>query len=392
MRVKCPACGVVVQCDPGPSGKRVACPACQKVFSVRPPSEAVTATPVPRREEEILDVLPADAEPSGPTRAAHLFARQEGIDPHETFDRRVADEAEADTLLNEWRQEMPEASSAYQPSGALPAGALMLMVAGSVVGAVAGLLAGGAVAAVGGALIALIAYLVALMAFCGVVWCIVPILGGIVALVVAIGTFAAAGGVSAWCTTSFGRLGKNRNVRAAVLLSVLSSVLAIGIALILYYTVGKPLLVEHDMARFSDLIALVTAAIGGVIAAFMAGGVAGDSVRGAKFCESCECYMTATSLKTLGLGSLRTLVRALGQNRLDVAGSLLHGPDGEDGDVKLFSCPSCSRGYLEATAKYKAEWKVKKDTKDKEQSWLVASRELSEAERDQVRPPGAEGA
>ena len=386
---------MLLQCDPGSSGKRVACPSCRKVVAVpardeaiatveplsRPPEEEfVTVEPIPPSHEEndILDVLPADREPSGPARLSLVFAREKGIDPQEMFDRRVADEAEATTLLTKWQQEMPEVPSAYTPSSVLPANAVMLMIAGSIVGAGAGLLAGGLVAAVGGGLVALIVYLLALvLVFGGVLFCIVPVMGGILALLTAIGTFVVEGWISAWCTTRFGQWGNNRNIRAAVLLSLLSSVTAIVLAFVLYYSLGKPLLAERGMTEHSDLIALATAVLGGVIAAFTAGFTAAEQVGAAKFCEACERYMDATTLKTLCLGGLRAMVLALAQARLDVAASLLHGPRGDDGEVKLFCCPSCSRGYLEVAAKYKAEWKEKKTKKDKEQSWLAASRELA---------------
>jgi len=343
---------------------------------------------LPASPQPVGDVLPVNAEPSGPSRTAYLFAREQGIDPDEVFERQVEDEAMATRFLQHWKEEIPAVPSAYQPSGVLPAKALLLMIVGSVVGVGAGLLAGGLVATLGGTLVVLVGYLIALMVFCGFIWCFAVVVGGILALAVAAGTFVVAGWMSALCTTQFGRWGKNRNIRAAAILSVLSSVLAIAIAWVLYYVVGKPLLAERGMTDYSDLIAAIVAVLGGGIAAFSAGIAATEQVRAAKFCEDCECYMDEISLKRLCLGGLRILLHALGQARIDVAGSLLHDPPGEDAEVKLFSCSSCSRGYLEATIQFKAEWKKKKDKEDKEdktESWLAASRELAAADVEHLR-------
>jgi hypothetical protein len=187
------------------------------------------------------------------------------------------------------------------------------------------------------------------------------------------------------CTIRFGRLGKNRNVRAAVVLSILSSLLAILLAWALYYTAGKPMLAQWGWADYSDVIALGIAIVGGAIAALVAGSTADGAFRSAKFCESCKRYMGATKPKTLCLGELRALVRALAQDRLDVAGSLLNGSSGKDGEVQLFFCPSCSQGHLEVWAHYRAEWKKGKDKKGEAQSWLAASRELAATDVIQLR-------
>src|SRR5271166_2879658 len=55
--------------------------------------------------------------------------------------------------LVKWRSEMPPVPSAYEPSGALPASAVLFLLLGSVVGCVAGLFAGTVIGSAGFALL-----------------------------------------------------------------------------------------------------------------------------------------------------------------------------------------------------------------------------------------------
>ena len=310
----------------------------------------------------------------------HLFARDEGIDPNEVFVGKVADATEAKVLLTGWRQEMPEVPSSYRSSGALPAPGLM--IAGSLLGGVAGFLAAGLVVPIGGALGALIGLFAWFYEWfrhgsAEYQWYFVVIFG-ILAWVLA------ASWVPAELTMRFGRLGKNRNVPVASVLSFLSSLLALLLAGMCYYTMAKPILAQRRWDN--DLLPYFVGLLG-VTGACFAAFYTAEQVRAAKFCEDCQCYMDAESLKTLGLGELRTMVRALAKARLDVAGSLLHDrPTGGDGKVNLFSCPYCSRGYLEVTAKYNARWQDwRARAMDKQRSWLAASCELTAAEVIQLR-------
>jgi hypothetical protein len=306
----------------------------------------------------------------------HLFASDEGIAPDRAFNQTVADESEAQSQLSEWSEEMPAVESSYIPSGKLPRRALGFLIVGSLAGSVAGLIGGAFVAPVGGLFGAVGWFLFRIQGHHTELWYLVVSLG--------LGAWVvAASWLSAACTTLFGDWGKNRNVFAAVAFAFLSSSLALLFAGILYFWVGKPIVTKHGWDN--DLF-VYGGGILGAIAPFLVAIFAAQHVLAAKFCEDCELYMDAATLKNLRLGGMQAMVRALAKGRLDVAVSLLHAPDGHDGDVRLFTCPSCSRSYLEITAVFKAFWKDwKMSTKEKVQSWLVASHELTGAETAHLR-------
>jgi len=273
--------------------------------------------------------------------------------------------------LKEWQGEMPKVPSAYQPSGALPASALLSLTVGAFVGA----LAGGGVAFLGGALMAALGMIVVIGIVCAGLLSI-PI--GILGLLFSLLTFVLAGWISARCTTLFGRWGKNRNIRAAVVLSAFSGALSALIAWGLFHFLRSlPALADKQsfgpQAGGFDVIPLVFALLGGAVAAFIAGYQGADQVHSDKFCESCERFMGRTERRSVTLGGLRALTLALKRKDLDAAAALLHAPSGEAGKVELFTCSNCSRGYVELTATFKALWKKKKDKKEKSESWLVAS-------------------
>jgi hypothetical protein len=130
MRIQCPVCRKPFECDLGPSGREAVCPCCRASVSVS-------------------SVLLTDAAASRPERVDQQFAFEEGIDLNERFVRTVANESEAEGQLLKWQCEMPAVPSAYEPSGALPASAVLFLLLGSVVGCVAGLFAGAVIGSAG---------------------------------------------------------------------------------------------------------------------------------------------------------------------------------------------------------------------------------------------------
>jgi hypothetical protein len=337
-----------------------------------------------------------------------LFAREEGIDLNERFVRTVADESEASAQLIKWRSEMPAVTSAYEPSGALPASAVLFLLLGSVAGCVAGLIAG---AAVGSAGLALSSGLLHREGFSqaldlGFPW--LAVYFGIVILFHAFTIFGAyfvTGWVSAWCTTRLGEWGKNRNIPAPALLSVVASIIPGVIVCACYFNsefiTGHKSSLETAVTRASPLLAswffsnpfsVVAAALGIVIAPATAGYYAVMRVLTVKFCERCESFMRASGGKELALGCLRGLVRAARKGRLDVAASLLHGPSWGDGEVRLYCCRGCSRGYLEITVTYAAYWKPvnplshpAREPTQKRETWLALSCELAAPDAERLR-------
>jgi hypothetical protein len=338
------------------------------------------------------------------------FAREEGIDLNEKFVRKVANVSEATAQLGKWRLELPAVPSAYVPSGALPASAVVFLLLGSVVGCVAGLFAGTVVGSAGlalsGGLLNREAFSQALGA--GYPWPVlyIGILIGIYVCTV-FGAYFVTGWLSAWCTTRLGEWGKNRNVFAPALLSVLASLIPVVFTLACHldsdFYRGHKSPLENAARQASPLLALwlfshpfalVTSAFGFVIAPATAGYFAVTRVLSVKFCERCQSFMRASEGKTLTLGCLRALVRAVRKGRLDVAASLLHGPSWGDGEARLYSCRRCRRGYLEVLVTYAAHWPATrlsyayyspKEPTEKKEAWLAVSCELAAPDAERLR-------
>jgi hypothetical protein len=303
MQFNCLGCGKLFECDPGPSGGGVSCPYCCASFSAPQTEHAITTVkpPLSSAEEGILKSLPAGVESCGPQQLGQMFAPKDGIDLNERFEQRVTSESEATKQLRKWQWEMPEVQSAYQPSGALPKSAVMCLLLGSVVGCVAGLFAGVLVGSAGVALAVVFASI-------GVFdWPFFRQFVSFFLLVLTIfGAYFATGWVSAWCTTRLGEWGKNRNIVAAVLLSVIASIMPVIFAWGCYYKyIGSEPLLEKRAIRvrvlevYSDPISVVSTVFGLVIAPAVAGFFAANRVGAAKFCENCKSFMRVTGPKSL---------------------------------------------------------------------------------------------
>jgi hypothetical protein len=324
---------------------------------------------------------------TAPEQIGQQFACEEGIDLNETFGGTVPSQRQADAL----RMEMPEVGTAYHPSGELPTTALLLLLLGSVVGCVGGAIAGALIASAGLALSAVL--FPALRDIAGLVHIVcfgIPF----IALALA---FAVTGLVSALCTTQFGQWGRNRNIAAAVWLAALASTVPV-IALAAYYRPLDKLFTDGGLPPFLNSpflwlwlslpFFIVSSLVGLVLASAVAGFCAAYRVAAVKFCESCQSTMGSCS-KTLSLGRLRALVRALRKGRMDVVESLLHGPPGWEGKVHLYSCAACSCGYLEVTAQHQARSEgggpYGSHPIELTNSWLVVSCELNASDVERVR-------
>src|SRR5262249_15549652 len=119
-----------------------------------------------------------------------------------------------------------------------------------------------------------------------------------------VGAYFVTGWVSAWCTTRLGEWGKNRNLLAPALLSVIASIIPVAFACAcnfnseLYTGHKSPL--EKAARQASPLLALwlfshsfagVTTVFGIVIAPATAGYFAVNRVLEVKFCERCKSFM-----------------------------------------------------------------------------------------------------
>ncbi len=343
--VTCPACNTSLQCGPQHLGKQVACPSCKTRFALPPPLPDAGSAPQ-RLPSAVsagrLPAIPTAAEAESPGRH---FARRMGLNLDEWYDPVVGSAADADWVEKQWREELPAVPSAYQPSGALPASALLTLVLGTAAGVLVGTLAGLVVAAGVGVVVGLLGLLVGLMFFCGyvlIMGIILFVLGAVVGLGL---TFAAAGWGAAMSTTQAGRWGKNRNQSAAVVLSQGSAGLAVTLLWLLYQVAGQPFLETRGWAPPQlfglDLIPVGVALLGVVVAVIVAAKVAGKRVLAAKFCEDCDQFMDVRELNTLSRAVLRAAVLALAQGDLEAAASLLDEPQAKEGKAALFACPSC---------------------------------------------------
>jgi hypothetical protein len=180
-----------------------------------------------------------------------------------------------------------------------------------------------------------------------------------------------------------GRAGKNRNTGVALCLAAISAGLAIAIAAALLYALGRELLgdwLSVDVATAGFLIVYGSgAALAAAIAAGAAAHFAARRVQADKFCEDCARFMSGLKVKSLRLGALRAITRALREHNTEVAVSLLYSRTGPDGAVDMYRCPRCGKGIVEVTAHFKARWR-EPDRGRKKESWLVASVELPAAE------------
>jgi predicted Zn finger-like uncharacterized protein len=427
LQITCPNCERRLKVPDSVRGKKLRCPKCQTTFRLPGEDAPSPALPdpfdmaeqqLPTDEDALLPPLstPSPTPPRLPVPAdGRAYAQAAGIDLDEYHSEGVLDSKQADLLLLEWKQHLPPVKSAYQPSGILPAAAVVWMTLGAMLGAPAGLLAGTIAGAITALILAILGGIIALLgAICGVVLCILPIILVFVALAGFLITFAAQGAVSAACTTAMGRLGKNRNATAAALMSVGSTVLGmvllgVGVAAMGADEVGeqawqhvagkdedKPKEQPKDAAAahkkddegkpVAMWIVWISVVVGGVIALIAAAAVGVQMVQEAKFCEDCEQFMEDKEMVVLRLGGTKAVARALGERNVPVCADLMNAPQGGHGKTKLFSCAQCGKGFVELTAQFKATWREKDSNKEKIESWLAGSVELSAAEVDLFKP------
>ena len=428
----CPRCGTVV--DSAVEHSQFVCPNCRHQFSTSPisnmelDSDSTTVKPISPPDEEIPGVLPAppssvppplpSTEPPPlpsqgipqstdhasysesvpgflPTGHSPVAPGFESATPNHEFDyfnEEVNDENTAKHLLARWKKQMPQVDSAYQPSGVLPASALLLMIWGFVFSIVMALVAEAVVGVLAIAIVALLAVINAVALMGGFIFCIWVIILILVLIVALVAPFIAGGWAAAWTTTLFGRWGKNRNVTVPSLLSILSAAISVPVAGFLFVLVAKEPLDQWQPFGFHPetlhTIYWIVGGIGFLVAIVSAFAVALTIVEGAKFCEDCECYMDKSPLKTLHAGGMRATVQALTDKNIDLAVHMLDRTSGENGNVTLFCCPRCFKGYLEVWVHFKAHWykkspgmfQSKEEKHDLQEDWLAASIELESAD------------
>jgi hypothetical protein len=361
--VQCAHCGRKLAIDPKHVGTSVVCPLCKQSFT--PPAEP-EALPVAQPEHETAGIQRDEprlrqarpAEP--PASPGRDFADRHGIDVDEEHFESVSGKKSAEQQLADWKEDMPEVPSAYQPSGKLPVGAVVSMLLGSLAGAVGSALAFLIVGAIVFGLTVGIFALVAWMSeACGRVLCILILLG---------------------------------IVPAAVVLSIVSCILGLVLSSLTLDYLGDWMLRALDVAdkqeepaSWVNWLILAGEGLGCLIAVLAAGLFARSMVRDSKFCEDCEDYMQDKTLRGLGLGAAKAVTRALAEREFDAAADLMSTPEGKCGVPTLFWCPKCDKGYLELQAKFKCTWTKGDENEEKEEEWLAASAELEPEHLDLFR-------
>jgi hypothetical protein len=298
----------------------------------------------------------------------------------------VTDEAAANAHHEAVRRRFPEVPSAYQPSGKLPLGGLVALVGGGVLATVAASLTGVLVAVISLGLFALMAFVIAVVAACGFVACILLVWGLGTAVVGGAATFGGLGWVAGAVTAALGKLGKNRNATAAVVVSFLATFAAwAAVASLMPFvaTLVPPSTEDFSVGGLVHLFGDYGWVHAGVLllglafALLMAWVGANDSVVAQKFCEPCDAYMTRKHLLGQSFEGGERILDALEASDGDAATAVLAREGGLDLEPSLFACPRCGAGFLEARAWTRAKWTGPKGEQTSEREWLAISRPLA---------------
>ncbi len=333
--VKCPGCKAKLRYGSDLDGKPGICPACEQL--VLPPEDAASDGPdedddphaitaKPGKARALQKVLPIDARLEDVQWEGKSLARAHRIDLDEKLENEFDNKKKAEKELANLKRDLPLVESAYVPSGKLPGSALGLMVLGTWVAAGAALAAEVVVGIVAAIVIGILAALNVALAALGCIWCIAAILGVIVGLIAYAAPFFSGGLAAAWVTAYFGRLGKNRNMTAVALVSMLASALATFFLWLVFVFFAQDRLdheIKADLGASSlHLIGHGLMGLGALIAVGTAWWMGRAMVQAAKFCEECEEFMDETALKTLGVGGIKATVQALADKNMPVAASM----------------------------------------------------------------------
>ena len=194
--------------------------------------------------------------------------------------------------------------------------------------------------------------------------------------------FVLGGQASAGTVAKFCRRGKNRNVDAAVASSVLACSLAVLSLWVCFYYLGAAHIEEFlgEDGRYVTGVSLLIALLGGVIAGFSAKAKAKEIAQSDAFCESCNEFMHRSDEVKLTLGALKAMVRAMKENKIATAASLLLSGDGNEGVAVSYRCAGCGKGFLDVTLCCTVYWLKDGGKKNREEKRRVLSAELGAGE------------
>ena len=297
----------------------------------------------------------------------------------------VADEAGSRAHFDALARRLPAVPSAYHPSGALPFTGLLALLVGGALGSVLGAITGLVLAAVSLGLFSLMALLIAVIAACGFVACITLVWGLGVAVVGGGLTFGGLGWVAAWTTARVGKLGKNRNVTAAVVIAFAATFVAWSVVASVPPIVASFVPPSSDDFSLNGLVHIfgdygwfhaVVLIVGLLFAFVMAFVGAEEEVKSQTFCEPCGAFMTTKALPAMSLVVAEQVARSLAVRDMIAIVDVLASDTGSDVDPTLHRCPKCGAGYLDGKLWARAKYVDSKGDKIVERDWRVISTQL----------------
>lgn len=350
------------------------------------------APATPAEPERVEPKAEPEPEPAPPTLLDELDDEL-AVEAFAHFDQAFKTKGSANTRLIQWKRQLSKVESVYKPSGSLPAPAILSMAGGLPVAITAAVLCEATVSVASAAVIGLIIIGNMLGIVLGFIYFILVILLFIGTVLALAAPFWAGGWGASKAIHWFGRWGKNRSPNGSGAFAAGAAAASVPIFGLLFALLLKPTVDSWELLGIpqtaQDIIYLVIGGFGIGVAAWSGWHYGKLNVVGDKFCETCDFYMKRERLKMLNAEALRVIVHALKNEQHDLAFDALELPADKLGELLLFYCPSCSAGYAEAHAHFKATYYEKKpghffgigtrqakETLNEE--WLAASVNLNE--------------
>jgi len=264
--------------------------------------------------------------------------------------------------------EMKAVRSAYRPSGKLPARALAMMILASLIAVPLGLLMSNVIVGVGGA-IAYVPQVIheSVLQSGAFDWYLPQVIWIIVVFLTLALAYGEIGGAGALIVCEAGNRWRNRNTVVPVILSAVSTVIALPLLVLNMNAVaasgwlGEKFSEAMSAAFGMSGWALSAPALGGSVALVTTVCITISEIRKVRFCEACETPLLERDIRSVGEHDIEPLVQSIQAGDFARTETLLDSAYGGSGAATLLWCPRCGRGYVE----------VKSEGEN-----LVASREI----------------
>lgn len=348
------------------------------------PSPEKVSTSVTRPSADPSDAVAHDLKAMTPPNAAdraERFAKSKGIDLDEESTTQFTDTAAQTAQVEKWKSQLPVVPIDYVPSGKVPGETQAFMMLGAVAGVLVGV--AGLAAAIG---LTFCIYASGMWLVRHVGW-LLWVYGGPFSFFAGIFGPCAVGMAIGACINQIGVYGKCRNLPITVICSVVSTLGALIVTWYLYANhvqegVHEWIDVGGKMSfAYDDFLAMLAF----IFAPLVAGTFASEEFARFRYCEDCQIFMNPRDPKTLRLGELKAVVKAIGQGEMQTAGDIIESATGTPsfGALTLYLCPDCAKGCVEVKSAFTCEIPTTAGGTQKTtsiQSWPVASKMLSEAQ------------